>query len=249
MTGCDRYAPLLHGYADGELDAANVVDLEAHLAGCRKCQERMTDLRMVKDVIRESRPRFEVPAHLRARIERSIPAQRTKRGNHWALPAISGALAASLAMMLFVPLRTEVPIEDQLVQGHVRSMLADHLIDVRTSDEHVVRPWFNGKVDFAPRVPDLAREGFPLIGGRLDYIDGKVVPAIVYGRRRHHINLFVWPQQPGPPIERETEGYTIAEWSENNLRYSAVSDVGRPDLIQFRMAFTESAKGADGGNR
>jgi anti-sigma factor RsiW len=158
---------------------------------------------------------------------------------------MTGALAASLALLLVVPLQTTPTIEHELVESHVRSMLADHLIDVKTSDRHVVRPWFNGKIDFAPRVPELSPARFPLVGGRLDYVGDRVVAALVYRRRQHTINLFVWPQPAEMPTERELQGYSLAEWSEGNLRYGAVSDVDRNDLGRFRTAFQKSA-GAGG---
>jgi anti-sigma factor RsiW len=131
-------------------------------------------------------------------------------------------------------------LDRQLVASHVRSLLADHLTDVATSNQHVVRPWFNGKVDVAPPVPELADQGFPLVGGRLDYIDGRVTPAIVYKRRLHTVNLFVWPAE-GHGLARgrtaRRDGYSLVEWTAGGLRFAAVSDIDMADLQQFRAAY------------
>jgi anti-sigma factor RsiW len=156
----------------------------------------------------------------------------------WAWAGSVTALAASLAFVLFV----HVPrsnITDELVAGHVRSLLASHLVDVVTSDRHVVKPWFAGKVDFAPPVLELTDQGFPLVGGRLDYIHGRVVAAVVYRRRQHIINVFVWPAGAGPALAGTArhDGYNVASWSQGGLDLWAVSDVDPADLQQLRAAF------------
>ena len=128
--------------------------------------------------------------------------------------------------------------------SHVRSLLANHLTDVATSNQHVVRPWFNGKVDIAPPVPELAPQGFPLVGGRLDYIGGRVVPAIVYKRRLHTVYLFVWPAEGRLLNETRSvrrDGYSLAEWTQGGLRFAAVSDIEPAELQQFKAAFTANS--------
>jgi anti-sigma factor RsiW len=138
----------------------------------------------------------------------------------------------------------ESGVERQLVASHVRSLLANHLTDVATSNQHVVKPWFNGKVDIAPPVPELAEQGFPLVGGRLDYIEGHVAPAIVYRRRLHTVNLFVWPAEKGrlsPDRSVRRDGYSLVEWSEGGLRFAAVSDIDLADLKAFRQAYEAHA--------
>ena len=130
----------------------------------------------------------------------------------------------------------------QVVASHVRSLLASHLTDVATSNQHVVKPWFNGKVDFAPPVPELADQGFPLVGGRLDYIEGRVAPAIVYRRRLHTVNLFVWPAgDAASPIDHSArrDGYSLVEWTQGGLRFWAVSDIDLVELKQFRRLFAD----------
>jgi anti-sigma factor RsiW len=153
------------------------------------------------------------------------------------------ALAASLAFMLFfyVP---RLDVTDELVAGHVRSLLATHLVDVETSDRHVVKPWFAGKVDFSPPVLELAEQGFPLVGGRLDYLQGRVVAAVVYRRRQHIINVFVWPAGTLPAVSHVSrhDGYNVASWVQGGLEFWAVSDVDPADLQQLRSLFAAQTR-------
>jgi anti-sigma factor RsiW len=154
-------------------------------------------------------------------------------------------IAASLALVLAMPQLTTTSMQDQLVASHVRSLLANHLVDVQTSDRHVVKPWFNGKIDFAPPVVDLADRGFPLVGGRLDYIDGKTVAAIVYRRRLHSVNLFIRPAQgllPAVGFTSRHDGYSLVRWTQGGLEFWAVSDIEPEELNQFRTAFEGRTK-------
>jgi anti-sigma factor RsiW len=144
--------------------------------------------------------------------------------------------------VLFVTTRPEPgsSLEDELISSHVHSLLANHLTDVATSDQHTVKPWFNGKIDFSPPVVDLKARGFPLVGGRVDYLKGRVVAALIYRRSGHVINLFIWPAS-GPSVPAgEREGYSLLNWSQAGLNFWAVSDLNEPELKQFQQDFAEA---------
>jgi anti-sigma factor RsiW len=144
-------------------------------------------------------------------------------------------------MLLIIPAGTERRVEDDAVAGHIRSLQVEHLTDVRTSNQHLIKPWFNGKIDFSPPVPELSGQGFPLAGGRLDYVGGRTVAAIVYRRRLHTINLFVWPAGGASERTVQKDGYAVAEWSSDGLRYVAVSDIAPTELATFKQAFVRAA--------
>lgn len=261
--------PLIHGLVDGELDAANTLVIETHLKTCSDCRAELERIEGVREILASAELADRTPDALRSRIDAmlkaeakpSVPRARVAprkpvaprrwavagRGGaahvlsgRWVSGAMAGAVAASLALMLAVPQVTHTDTEDQLIQSHVRSLLAEHLVDIPTSNRHVVKPWFNGKVDFAPPVPDLAAQGFPLVGGRLDYIDNHEVAAIVYRRGLHTINLFVWPARslslPNDVITRRG-GYSLVRWTQGGLEYWAVSDVAQSDLDLFHRLY------------
>ncbi len=255
MTACEDRLLQLHALLDGELDAVNSVAIEAHLKSCVGCAEAFARLEAVHAQISDPALQHQAPASLRARIEADIAAERPGRvlgsmprrsrsAGPWLAGGAFSAMAASLALLVAVPQLTTGTIQDQLVASHVRSLLANHLTDVATSNRHVVKPWFNGRIDFAPPVPELAAQGFPLVGGRLDYLDGRVVPAIVYRRRLHTINLFVIPAGTfSSPVGIATrrEGYSLVRWTSGGLEFWAVSDIDPGDLELFHHAFARAA--------
>jgi anti-sigma factor RsiW len=142
---------------------------------------------------------------------------------------------------VLTPVADRASMSDEILASHVRSLLVDHLTDVATSDQHTVKPWFNGKIDFAPPVVDLAGEGFPLVGGRVDYIGGRVVAALVYRRQAHIINVFVWPAAAGAPTSSSRDGYNIRSWSEGGLTWWAVSDASAADVGRFQELLVEGS--------
>jgi anti-sigma factor RsiW len=245
MPACVDQEQLLGGLADGELDAANTALIEAHVARCEECREELERLQAVRSLVAGKGVRHEAPEALTKRIA-ALPELSARRVDRhwlpgWLAPGVVGALAASLALLLVIPAGSQAQLDDELVAGHVRSLQVAHLTDVATSNEHLVRPWFNGKIDFAPPVPELSGYGFPLAGGRLDYVHGRTVPALVYHRRLHTINLFVWPAPATADRQVQKEGYSLDEWSRGGLRYAAVSDIRPAELEQFRAAFVRSS--------
>ena len=249
MAACAEQELMLNGMLDGELDAANTARLESHLATCRDCRDELARLQSVRQAVTGRGVRHEAPGELKTRVLASLAeappagARSAYRLPSWLAPGAAGALAASLAMLLVLPAGEQSQLDTELIAGHIRSLQVEHLTDVRTSNEHLVRPWFNGKIDFAPPVPELAGDGFPLAGGRLDYLNGRTVAAIVYKRRLHTINLFVWPAPASGDKRIEKDGYTMSEWSQGGLRYAAVSDLAPAELEQFRQVFVRSTKG------
>lgn len=241
MPVCVDQELLLGSLVDGELDAANTALAEAHAARCDGCREELERLQAVRNLLGASSVRHSAPDRLAKRIA-ALPELAPKAPNEnrlptWLAPAFAGALAASLAMVLLLPAGSQSVVDEQLVSSHVRSLQPGHLTDVQTTSQHIVKPWFNGRIDFAPPVPELAAAGFPLAGGRLDSVNGKTVAAIVYHRRLHTVNLFVWRGDEGGDRTVVEDGFAINEWSGGGLRFAAVSDIGADELKQFRQEF------------
>jgi mycothiol system anti-sigma-R factor len=267
---CEEATKLMDGYLDGELDPMTSQKIEQHLRDCRKCEQAYEAHTALAHAISRGAPYHKAPAELRQRVQSSLrdavgvrASRSAARENHasltsrWAkrrpvLPEIPWnwlALAAAIILAAiiassFLP-RLRPPTSDQflatqLIASHVRSLMADHLTDVASSDQHTVKPWLDTKLDFAPPVVDLSSEGFPLIGGRLDYLDNRPVAALVYGRRKHFINLFVWPaasDEAKAPKTITREGYQLLHWADSDFNYWAVSDVNVNDLQTFKQQF------------
>jgi len=249
---CSHWELLLHGFIDGELDAAHSLELEQHLATCSHCAGQLERLQSLKQVVSQKGVRWRTPAHVRAQVLAAIADEAAKEARpavsrwdkvfglvrQWLFVPSLAALAASLFLVLG-PVQNRTSLQEEVVAGHVRSLLANHLTDVATSDQHTVKPWFNGKIDFSPPVVDLAPQGFPLVGGRVDYIGGRVVAALIYRRRGHLINVFVWPAPPAGTTETTRDGYNIENWSKDGLTFWAVSDAASDEIGGFREAFLE----------
>lgn len=242
MSACTDKELLLHALVDGELDAKSALELEAHVAGCAGCSAELAAIRTVKAALSETPVAYRAPPSLMDRIDAALaeaeapPARRRFAVETWVMSGAVGALAASLALFAFVP--SGPGLQSQLVDAQVRSLEAQHLVDIPTSDRHVVKPWFNGKIDFAPPVVDLAQQGYPLVGGRLDHLEGRDVAAIVFHRRVHVINLFVWKGEgPAAPTLEHRQGYSLVHWGAGGLTYWAVSDIDSADLLNFQKVY------------
>ena len=233
---------LLHAYVDGELDLANTRETERHLQSCADCRGTERAIRELRSALTSDATAYRAPAHLRKKVRAAL--QREAKASRqtlspWLMFATGAAFAAViLGFALFQTTRAARTnaIADQVVANHVRSLLAAHLVDVTSSDQHTVKPWFDGKTDFAPVVHDLSANGFPLVGGRLDYLDGKTVAALVYQRKKHLINLFITPAQTNrnaSPTVTTKRGYNVLSWANDGMNYWAVSDLNATELREF----------------
>lgn len=242
MTACPDQELALHALIDGELDALATVVLEAHLRGCAGCRDSLARIEALRTAIQAPGVRYAPPPGLRASVAALAPVRPSIRPvwTSFAGGGVLGALAASVALLLLTPTQqASSSFASELVSSHLRALQAGHLVDVETSERHTVKPWFNGRVDFAPPVPDLAAQGFPLAGGRLDILDERTVAVLVYKRRLHSINLFVRPAAgaDSPPKTLRHDSYTLVCWRMAGLEYWAVSDADTASLEEFGAAF------------
>ena len=243
---CEEALDRVHLYTDGELDPLASRGVENHLLTCPACRQAYQLQTDLSDAVRAKARRYSAPPHVAARI-RSAAGARSVSPAKWRMVPWSwvgvGASVAFAVMMAWnlAVLGPGLPgqeqrLVDQAVASHVRSLMVNHLTDVASSDQHTVKPWFDGKVDFAPPVVDLTTQGFPLVGGRLDYLDQRAVAALVYRHRQHLINVFVWP---APETERsplrvtEQEGYHVLQFARSHMAFLAVSDLNEAEMKKF----------------
>lgn len=232
---------LVQAEFDGELDAAEALRAARHRQDCAQCRDAYAQLAATRALLRESAPRHQAPENLRRAIAGAIgsappsgPRARASRGwwREGASFMVGAALAASVALLIFAPAQRNML--DDVVGSHVRALQPGHLEDVISTDQHTVKPWFDGRIDFAPPVKDLAAESFPLLGGRLDYVGNRPVAALVYGSAKHIIDLYVWPGSGDPiPVAAARDGYNTVHWSENGMEFWAVSDLEARTLSEF----------------
>jgi len=266
---CNETRHLLQLSVDGELDLVRQLELDAHLRSCTECALIAEGVRARRTALHERLPRFAAPTRLAEKIRAATAtplvnsprsaADRLAAGTRhddasrakmlYPIWRVVG-LAASIALAVFAGYgwgnaraRSNLLIDEALA-SHVRSLQVNHLTDVTSTDQHTVKPWFAGKLDFSPPVIDLATSGFPLIGGRLEQFDGRPAAALVFHRRLHAINVFVWPsQQSAVPTRTATrEGYNVESWNEGSLNFVAVSEIPASELAQFTAAFRAASK-------
>ncbi len=271
---CEEAMKLMDGYLDGELDPITSETIEQHLRACHNCDEVYKAHGSLIRAIGNATPYYKAPAGLRDRIQSSlreevaerptrtftrgaqflVPRKQPERrtvlfGTPWNWLALAATIVAAAIVALNLVPRLQRPGADQflatqLIASHVRSLMANHLTDVASSDQHTVKPWLDTKVDFAPPVVDLSSEGFPLVGGRLDYLDQRPVVALIYQRRKHFINLFVWPAESNASRAMNAisrQGYQLLHWVDSDFNYWAVSDVNANDLQTFKQQFEGQA--------
>jgi anti-sigma factor RsiW len=266
---CEEAIKLMDGYLDGELDPITSQTIEEHLRDCGKCEQAYKTHGSLIRAIGNATPYYKAPPDLRERIQSSLREEIGERpmrnvgrdaqplfprrqreprtilfGTPWNWLALAAAILLAAIIGWNLP-RLQRPGADQLlatqlIASHVRSLMANHLTDVASSDQHTVKPWLDSKLDFAPAVPDLSSEGFPLLGGRLDYLDNRPVAALIYQRRKHFINLFVWPAESNASKATKAishQGYQLLHWVDSDFNYWAVSDVNANDLQTFKQQF------------
>jgi len=244
---CQSALPLIEAYLDGELDASQNAEVERHLAECGNCALAHRRLADLGNDLRASALRYEAPGGLQARVLSGVRREAQSKPA-WRIPASSWAIAATVLLAVSagwnVMLLRSGPektggdeIAREIVSSHIRSLIGDHLLDIPSTDQHNVKPWFNGKLDYAPDVRDFAAAGFPLIGGRVDYIAHKPIAALIYKRREHVINLFVWPS--GSPLTppAAASGFNLAAWNGAGMNYCAISDLNPAELRQFETLY------------
>src|SRR5713101_3144371 len=231
---------LVHGYVDGELDLTNALALERHLSQCAACARRYENVRTLSSVLKNGAPYFEASPALQRRVRRalrqssesrSLGGLRARFSWGWLAAAASAAILVVVLAGGLLPRFTagtiDTRISQEVIASHVRSLMADHLTDVLSSDQHAVKPWFAGKLDFSPPVKDLSDIGVKLIGGRLDYLENHPVAAMVYQKRQHVINVFVWPAADHPVKNSVLHGYNVIDLSRGGMQYVLVSDLNR----------------------
>ena len=230
---------LIDAYADGELDVVTSRELERHLESCAECRGLDQNVHVLRDLLQQSRPAYRAPARLQRKVRATLPNEESSSFSSF-FRAL--ALATACLVLLWggwqIVQRSQSTHElaDEVVASHVRSLLATHLVDVASSDKHTVKPWFDGKIDFAPEVSDFASDGFPLIGGRLDYLNGATAAALVYRHNKHPINLFIQPAPGQPdtgPATLTQRGYNLIHWRRAGMSYWAISDLNLSELQDF----------------
>lgn len=242
---CHETRDLIHGYLDGELDLVRSMEIEEHLEACRVCAQTYQQLRGLRTAVGNNALRFDPPANLERRLRTALSRESEPETRstilpwRWALAGTSLLVALILiwaGIAIFTRPSSSDVVAQEVVASHVRSLMADHLTDVVSSDRHTVKPWFDGKLDFSPPVRDFSQQGFSLNGGRLDYIGNRPVAALVYQRAQHSINLFVWPAtEPLGTTGKASvhQGYNLIRWTSGGMNYWVVSDLNLAELQQF----------------
>jgi anti-sigma factor (TIGR02949 family) len=253
---CDFSGTLLHAYFDGELDAVRAAEFERHLENCRECTAALGMTEALRSSLQHTQLYEAAPAGLRKKIRQELKLSTSGASYsplaawRWLAAAAAIVLVTGVAWFALPQFRgmgsgqaASSVTSAEIIDAHIRSLQAGHLTDVASTDQHTVKPWFDGKLDFIPPVHDFMDEGFPLIGGRLDVLGERNVAALVYGRRKHFINVFVWPTKEAdtpihPPGSRQ--GYQWVHWRRKGMEFCAVSDVSAQDLHELAQLIVQS---------
>ena len=238
---CKETRDVLNAYMDGELDSAGSLAVETHMRGCASCLGEVESLHALASAIENGSLRFKAPDHLKRKVQGAIRAANPPARNsffywRWASVLASLVLVAAVTWTVttyWTRSAGETLLVNDIVSSHVRSMMANHVTDVASSNSHTVKPWFSGKLDYSPPTKDFTEQGYRLIGGRLDYLDNRPVAALVYQRSQHFINLFVWPSNETATTKEEQlarQGYNLIHWNQSGMTYWLVSELNLPEL-------------------
>jgi anti-sigma factor RsiW len=240
----------LHAYLDNELSVERALEVRSHLASCPRCRQEFEQTRALHELLQRtlkpSEPSAAFLRRVRHAVRRADPARWRRRTSRMAWAA--GPLAAAALVVLFaLPAVRGLPTDltAEVVAAHLRSLQADHLTDIASSDRHTVKPWFEGKVPFSLPVRDFREQGFGLEGGRLDFLDGQPVAALVYRARQHAINVFAWPgggAHDVPPRRETRYGIHSLHWVSDGMAWWVVSDVGDEELEHLAALLQEPVK-------
>ena len=252
---CDFTRTVLHGYLDGELDASRAAEFERHLESCRECATALGAEESLRSSLHGASLYERAPVSLRKKIRADLDAATAVsvalRIPAWRWLGVAAAVLIVATFSWYAWPRVQNSAASapftaaEIIDAHVRSLQPGHLTDVASTDQHTVKPWFNGKLDVAPPVIDLTAQGFTLVGGRLDYVDARAIGAVVYRRRQHVINLFVAQTasiEHRPPKTQTMQGFNCRRWGERGLNFWAVSDLGADELAEFVDKFEAAMK-------
>ena len=251
---CAQTRAHIECHADGELDPIASASVESHLHGCVACRHAMDGLVSLRALIREEVPYHRAPASLRqgirARLDSADASAKVSRTwwEQWlrpvALVAVTAVVTWIAASQQTPPSRDERVVAREVIASYARSALTGHHSDIASSERHTVKPWLSSKLDFSPPVTDLTDAGFPLAGGRLDYVDSRPVAVLVYHRRQHLIDVFIWPgtQAPRvpPSLALSERGYQVIHWAQDGMTFWAISDLNAPEMKTFTETFSGS---------
>lgn len=243
---CEEIISLMSPYLDDEVEAGVRPHIDRHLENCTMCSSTFEDTRHLGSTVRRYGIRHTAPIGLRQRIHEAVQERQTPRRRvirwSWAWVNGIGALGSCTALLLVLILQPKPPsatdqLDQELIASHYRSLMSTHLIDVVSSDQHTAKPWFAGKLDFSPPVVDFNADAFPLLGGRVDYIDQRPVAALAYRHRKHVLNLYVSPvkgDEPPRPFSTTRQGFQLLHWTRAGMAYRLISDASAADLVAFR---------------
>lgn len=248
---CSKAREYLHAQLDHELDPVTAAGVDDHVRTCAACAKELAAQQALRRALRKDAPYFAVPAGLAARIRSQMDTGHRSESKSWFTSwfPVAAAVAATavITWTLAVPLQSgsrEDQLAEQVIAGHARAILTEHLTEVASSDQHTVKPWLSSKLDFSPPANDLTTAGFPLAGARLDYVNKRPVAALVYRHRQHVIDVFVWPDEkaaaPSTFKSASRQGYNILHWSAAGMTYWAISDVNADDLKSFAVLYADA---------